>query len=526
MSCARFDTTTNKLLDCVKRIFGHYEVGSQIGTTMTGISKEEFVRKYSTSLLEGTAAFFVGAGFSRASGFVDWRQLLREIAEDMGLDVALEHDLIAVAQYEENRKNSRDSLNEAIIRNFSRDAKLSQVHKLMARLPIDTVWTTNYDQLLEKAFNEANKRIDVKHEIAQLAVRKPYTDVNIFKMHGDVDHAHDAILTKDDYECYEREREAFTIQLLADLLSKRFLFLGFSFTDPNIDYTFNRLRRLLNPYRKDKKLGKEHYCILRRPHADDYKHLKISVEEQVRQCNLDSARFDHRVIDMTRFGIQTVIIEKYEEITELLAALQRNVSTRSVMISGAAHDYSPLGQDRVEGLCEDLGRQLIEEGYDIVSGVGRGIGSAIMLGAHKALARPDASRLGQRLKLYPFPYWHAKDAERTAYYEANRAEMAAQAGVCIFVVGNKLEDGGLVESPGVMAEFAEALKNKHFIIPVGATGHAALTIWRQVIAAPAKFYGAIDVKEELDVIGNSGSSNENLVAAVLGMLNKVRNSRA
>ncbi len=66
---------------------------------MTGISKKEFIRKYSANLLEGTAAVFVGAGFSRASGFADWRQLLKEIAEDMGLDIALEHDLIAVAQY-------------------------------------------------------------------------------------------------------------------------------------------------------------------------------------------------------------------------------------------------------------------------------------------------------------------------------------------------------------------------------------------------------------------------------------------
>jgi len=358
--------------------------------------------------------------------------------------------------------------------------------------------------------------------VAQLACRKPHTDVIVFKMHGDVDQAQEAILTKDDYECYDAEYGAFTVQLLADLLSKRFLFLGFSFTDPNIEYTFNRLRRLLNPHRKQNALGREHYCILRKPHVDDYTKAGVSAEEQARLFKVDSARFDHRVADMTRFGIQAVVIEKYEEIPELLAALHRSVSTRSIMISGAAHDYSPLGQDRVEALCEDLGRRLIEEGYDIVSGVGKGVGAAIMVGAHKALARPDASRLGQRLKLFPFPYWHAKDAERMAYYEANRAEMAAQAGLSIFIAGNKMKDGKLVESPGVMAEFAEARKNHHFIIPVGATGHAALTIWKQVAADLKTFYGSIDVKGELDVIGNSGSSNEDLVASVLEILKKIR----
>lgn len=490
---------------------------------MSGISKKEFLRRYSESLIQGTAAVFVGAGFSRASGFADWRQLLKETAEDLGLDITLEHDLIAVAQFEENRKNGRDSLNEAIIRNFARDAKLSPAHKLLARLPIDTAWTTNYDKLLEQAFSEANKKVDVKYTVPQLALRKPYTDVTIFKMHGDVEHPQEAILTKDDYECYESEHGAFTVQLLSDLLSKRFLFVGFSFTDPNIDYTFNRLRRLLNPYRKSKAIGKEHYCILRQPHADDYKHV-TPAEEQTRLFKLDTARFNHRLVDMTRYGIQAVVIEKYEEIAELLALLHRSVSSRSIMVSGAAHDYAPLGQDRVETLCEELGKRLIEGNYDIVSGVGKGIGAAIMVGAQKALARPDASRLGQRLKLFPFPYWHAKDTERTAYYEANRAEMAAQAGVSIFIAGNKLKDGKTIDSPGVMAELAEARKNNHIIIPIGATGHAAMAIWKQVVANPKEFYGSLDFKQELDALGNASSTNDQLLGAIFSILSKLKSA--
>ena len=201
--------------------------------SMSGISKKEFIRRYSTSLLEGNAALFAGAGLSIPAGFADWRKLLKEIADDLQLDIEREHDLIAVAQYEANRKGNRDSLDEAIIRQFDREARLTENHRIIARLPIDTVWTTNYDKVLEKAFVDANKRPDVKITVPQLALRRPHSDVVIFKMHGDVEHAHDAILTKDDYECYETECGAFTMQLLADLLSKRFLFLGFSFTDPN-----------------------------------------------------------------------------------------------------------------------------------------------------------------------------------------------------------------------------------------------------------------------------------------------------
>ena len=61
-------------------------------------------------------------------------------------------------------------------------------------------------------------------------------------MHGDVDHASDAIICKDDYEAYPLKMAAFVSALRGDLIEKTFLFLGFSFTDPNIDYILSRVR--------------------------------------------------------------------------------------------------------------------------------------------------------------------------------------------------------------------------------------------------------------------------------------------
>ena len=46
-----------------------------------------------------SAALLIGAGLSRPAGFVDWKQLMRQCAEAVGLDVRREYDLVAVAQY-------------------------------------------------------------------------------------------------------------------------------------------------------------------------------------------------------------------------------------------------------------------------------------------------------------------------------------------------------------------------------------------------------------------------------------------
>jgi hypothetical protein len=66
--------------------------------------------------------------------------------------------------------------------------------------------------------------------------------VNVYKMHGDIDRPDEAILTKDDYESYHVKMQPFLNALSGDLISKTFLFLGFSFTDPNLDYILSRGR--------------------------------------------------------------------------------------------------------------------------------------------------------------------------------------------------------------------------------------------------------------------------------------------
>ena len=63
------------------------------------VKKTELIRKYVKAIQEGNAAVFAGAGLSRPSGFVDWKGLLRPLAEDIDLDVDKEKDLLSVAQF-------------------------------------------------------------------------------------------------------------------------------------------------------------------------------------------------------------------------------------------------------------------------------------------------------------------------------------------------------------------------------------------------------------------------------------------
>ena len=48
--------------------------------------------------------------------------------------------------------------------------------------------------------------------------------------------------------------------------------------------------------------------------------------------------------------------------------------------------------------------------------------------------------------------------------------MISEAGVCIFIFGNKLDNGDVVIADGMMEEFQIAKERGKIIIPIGCTG--------------------------------------------------------
>ena len=345
------------------------------------VTREEFLDRYSKALVEGSASIFIGAGMSRKAGFVDWRGLLVEIAREIHLDINKESDLLAVAQFHENSHGGRARINEVLIDEFNKHAEITDNHSLIASLGVQSIWTTNYDNLIEIAFEKARKRLDVKTTVANLSQTMRGRDAVLYKMHGDKAQPQDAVLTKGDYETYNEKRAAFSTILKADLIERTFVFLGFSFTDPNIDYILARIRELLGTDKGD------HYCIMKK--------LELPAgagPEDIAQYQYDTRRLELRTEDLKRYGIQAVMIDSYSEIPDVLSSLNRLSHRQDILISGSASDYSPLGKPRVEEFLEKLGRAIIKRGFRLVSGYGSGIGSASAYGALHEV-RSSLSRL-------------------------------------------------------------------------------------------------------------------------------------
>ena len=111
-------------------------------------------------------------------------------------------------------------------------------------MPISTYWTTNYDNLIEQSLEKNLKTVDVKIRPSSLSTNKDNTDAIVYKMHGDISLPDEAIITKDDYEAYSSTHELFSTALRGNLVKKTFLFIGFSFDDPNLEYTLTSASQL------------------------------------------------------------------------------------------------------------------------------------------------------------------------------------------------------------------------------------------------------------------------------------------
>lgn len=286
---------------------------------------KEFKKNYIKAIQEGYAAIFAGAGLSRVSGFVNWKELLRDIADEISLDVDKETDLIEVAQFYCNESGGRAGINEKILNRFVSNSQFNESLSLLADMPITTYWTTNYDHLIEDTLKSHGKKVDVKLTSQNLALTLSEKDIIVYKMHGDYLNPATCVITKDDYELYNEKRKLFTTALQGDLVSKTFLFIGFSFEDPNMKYILSRIRNLLDENRRT------HYCFLQKINRNHY----TSEEDYAYDLNKQNLR----IHDLKRYGINAVLLHSYSEIPGILYDIRKAIKNKCIFISGAAHEY-------------------------------------------------------------------------------------------------------------------------------------------------------------------------------------------
>lgn len=464
-------------------------------------SKEhnEFIDKYVKALKENNAVIFAGAGMSTSSGFFDWKQLLAPIAKSLNLDINLEPDLTALAQYYvDSHGGSRGDLNQILVDEYRKmNITSTNTHKILARLPIQIYWTTNYDQLIEEALKENNKTPDTKKSEADLSINLPQRDAIIYKMHGDIDTVAETVLTKHEYEDYNKTRELFSNAFKSDFVARTFLFIGFSFSDPNLAHLMSRIRSTLGKNKKP-----------------DYFFIKKNADK------IEQERMEIRVNSLKLYGLNPVWIEDYSEIETILLEIETRSKRNSIFFSGSADIYTPHSNNDALLFLHDLSKAISSKQYKIVSGFGLGVGSAVINGVLDNMQNKKNQQLDNYLVLRPFPQVATSSKPLPELWTEYRGKFIPLAGIAIFVFGNK--NGGKDPASGMEEEFEISVNKGLKVIPIGATGFTSEMLWKKVTASfDAYFPDNLDLLPLFNSLNDKSVPLTNHISTVLEIIRQL-----
>ncbi|MFC7377730.1 SIR2 family protein [Brevundimonas sp. GCM10030266] len=478
---------------------------------MASPGRTKLLKSFPQALHQGYGAFFVGAGISRAAGYPTWSELLKDIGEELGVHSHDISDLAALAQWHITERGNATGVRNVIKSEIGVDRPVPESLEVIARLPARHIWTTNYDRLVERAFETVRRPIDPVSAPSDLTLKPKPGAAHLYKMHGSIDRLDDIVISTEDYELYRSRRGAFLPLLQAHLTSMSMLFVGLSLTDPNIRQVLSTIRESFA------ETPGEHFAIVKPPARSDF---KTDAEFEARAAQ-------HRLWaqDLRRYGLITVEVDEYSEIPELLKQIERRVASMRVWVSGSwPLEGSASGAADLYRLSEGVGGLIGRIGRDLVSGSGVLVGSAAIAGFIDALRQEGGWDLDRRLIVRPFLQpLEGKDPDRTQW-AALRVEMSRYAGVVIFLGGAKLQDGILVDADGVFAEYEAARAAGAFILPVGATGGAAKAIADNIRGSDIPTTGvraSRPTDDELDRLGDPNNSSEILLAIIGDIINRL-----
>lgn len=192
---------------------------------------------------------FVGAGASRDAGLPDWNDLLRPLRDELAIKGAV--DPLDITQWYVDSKGRAAALRQ--IRNLLAGVqKPGKLHLALAEVPSPVIFTTNYDQLMERALESVQGvPPDIIIEDSHVALIDEARRTTLVKLHGCLSLPETIVLARDDYEGYADNHHAMIAYLQSLLATRTFLFVGFSLLDPNFRVIHHTIRRALGSYRRE-----------------------------------------------------------------------------------------------------------------------------------------------------------------------------------------------------------------------------------------------------------------------------------
>lgn len=330
------------------------------------ISKRTSVKNITDAYKEEKLVLVLGAGVSLEFGVPSWNYLLQNLMvhtinekvesnaflAKLFNEIFTPNPLIAgryLQEYFENNNSSfetmvRDVLYSKIDKNIDSEL-INEIVKICVapgKSPnLDSIITYNFDDILEHKIDGTKMDIPYK-SVYGLGMEIKNGELPIYHVHGflpenkKLDDANKITFGENNY--HQQYSDLYSWNNMVQINKFRentCLFIGSSLTDPNI-------RRLLDIALKQKGNKRKHHYIIKKRIDDNFliKTLKLKLEssENLDEKNEANLNFDETIKLLTQiyerfeendsasFGVQTIWVDEWNEIPELLIKMRENVA--------------------------------------------------------------------------------------------------------------------------------------------------------------------------------------------------------
>ncbi len=449
------------------------------------ITERELVKGFAEAVQVGDASVFVGAGISRAAGLPNWDELIDQARAQAQVPEILK-DAPLAAEYI-GLVSGVGWLHGEVLEALNVPAVVTPMHRTLASLPVRDYWTTNYDNLVEDALDDLGakfQRVVGEGDYSTQRATSGFSNKRVTKMHGSLKRTNggqigweqEPVITRADFERYEREHPITWSRLCATWLTNSILLLGFSFDDPNLNLLL-RLSRSL-PAGVD---APPHYAVFT---------AKSDPVEQKLQ--------DFRIRDLERSGVRVHEVRTHHEIEPLLSRLEVRCRPPMLFVSGRFKDDTPHAREIAESIGAQL-ESIDDPNFTIVS-FGGDAGQVISKQYRDAL-RADAYT-PEKIRFY---YRKAKPGGQEAIPVEHRVGMAIftekELGDMRAQVFSQVRALLLIGGGDRTADEVQIARDQQIaVIPVAASGGLAKKVWDVTTAADQGLDGdrAAELWEQLN----------------------------
>ncbi|WP_242371992.1 MULTISPECIES: SIR2 family protein [Anaeromyxobacter] len=229
-------------------------------------------------LARGQLVLLVGAGASRWAGLPSWRQTVCALAEDLvpalreqvpdapqrfappDPDAPVSMDALLRIPEAYRFLRGEDRLVERLRALFDTsriDPADLPLQRLLVRLApfVPAVYTTNFDDLLERTFEWAGQPCQVVAEAEDLH-RWRFVEVGrrfvprfpIYKLHGTLERPASLVVSESDFlRRSDLAANPIDLRFSSDVMGREILLVGYGFNDPNLRWLWTKLRDLRVP---------------------------------------------------------------------------------------------------------------------------------------------------------------------------------------------------------------------------------------------------------------------------------------